>query len=120
MNKDNFTLTKDHVTLIRNMYVGWGEYDHGAPTINQKRPYGNSGVWDDIAFRLLNWKDLTKLSEADEDDFYKSSEYTDYMERAEKIHEETDQALQIVLSSGSFEPGKYVCNNYNDWTLVEE
>lgn len=50
--RDEVVLTTDHLTLLRA-----GVWDHnydafGAVTMNPKRPYGNSGVGDDLA-RLL-------------------------------------------------------------------
>ena len=40
----DFTLTADHITLLRAMYVGWCGDEYGAPEIYSKRPYGNSDV----------------------------------------------------------------------------
>ena len=41
-------LTEEHIKLLRNMYVGWGYCEFGAPEIDPKRPYGNSHVIGDI------------------------------------------------------------------------
>jgi len=107
MKNKNFTLTEDHITLLRSMYVGWCSDETGAPEIDPKRPYGNSNVGDDI-IHLLNWKDIESMEDEVQDDFYESLEYEQLCDRAEKIHNETMTALQIILYTGEFVTGDYV------------
>jgi hypothetical protein len=104
-----FDLTEQHVKLLRRMYVGWQDCETGAPEIDPKRPYGNSAVAEDVA------EILTIEYDADEDGM--TEEFNDTMLA---IHRQTELALQIVLSSGSFEPGMYRrTNTYtNDWKRV--
>src|SRR5215510_593730 len=45
---ERFTVTDDHLRLLRRAYVFWDETEFGAPGINAKRPYGNSDVYGDI------------------------------------------------------------------------
>lgn len=90
-----FTLTTEHVALLRAMNVGWQDCETGAPEIDPKRPYGNSSVELDVA-EILGW-------EVDEDGL--TDEQHD---RAATLHRETQTALQVVLHAGSFEPGDYV------------
>jgi hypothetical protein len=52
-----FTMTEDHLKLLRHAWVTWGEGEgYGAPGINPKKPYGNSYVQRDIA-RILDAPD---------------------------------------------------------------
>ena len=91
------------------MYVGWNYCETGAPEIDPKRPYGNSWVPGDIHEILCG--------EYPKDDLEEEVE-SYYM----KLHKETETALQIVLCTKSFQPGKYVKENvYNDksWKLVK-
>jgi len=103
-----FTVTRDHLTLLRNFYVGWNDCETGAPEIDPKRPYGNGYVPGDVA-EILGW-------ERNED-----GELTDDQESdAYQIHGETQTVLQIVLSTGSFVPGSYARSHTysNDWVLT--
>lgn len=95
-----FTLTADHLTLLCAANVGWDGCEYGAPAIDCKRPYGNSYVPGDIA-AILGWQtDPDRgLSRGQED-------------HAREIHEQTRSALQVVLSTGAFEPGTYVSDDY--------
>ena len=103
-----FTLKREHIKLLRNMYVGWDDCEFGAPEIDPKRPYGNSFVEGDIA-EILGLK-LT----GDENGDYDEEELA-YLQR---LHSETQTALQIVLSTGKFKTGKYVNDGYGTaWKL---
>lgn len=102
-----FTLTEDHIKLLRQMNVGWQQCEFGAPEIDPKRPYGNSQVYYDIAEHL--GLDIPEDDEA----------FTDEQkEKMLKLHRETEDALQIVLTTGTFKPGIYVADRYmRDWKL---
>lgn len=106
-----FTLTDDHLKLLRQAYVGWEDCETGAPAIDCKRPYGNSYVAGDVA-EILGWEidDYNDLSDEE-------------ISRAMKIHEETEIALQIVLFTGRFVPGVYEqpeMYNRRKWHRVHE
>lgn len=94
-----FVLTEDHIKLLRRMYVGWQYCETGAPEIDPKRPYGNSDVVYDIA-EILGWDLFT-----DHNDEQHLS--TEQYEIANRLHQETQTALQIVLSTLDVEPGTY-------------
>lgn len=108
-----FTLTQDHVTLLRAMYVGWQNCETGAPEIDPKRPYGNSDVARDVA-EMLGW--ITP--EAASDDGLPEA----MIDKAEALHRETAIALQIVLSTGCFTSGKYrIVETYGkNWERVPD
>lgn len=104
-----FTLTEDHVKLLRRFYVAWCHDEYGAPEIDPKRPYGNSDVDDDIA-EILG---IQPESGNGHGDRQLSPGQRDHVRR---IHLETQTALQIVLRTGSMEPGEYVAPDYSvDW-----
>lgn len=110
MKGTTFELTADHVKLLRAAFVRWEDCETGAPAIDCKRPYGNSYVPADVA-EELSWDvidDSGHLSREDE-------------ARALELHKQTETALQIVLSTGSFEPGVYIrSREYDDrsWRRV--
>src|SRR5262245_23071994 len=104
---NKFVLTEEHVKLLRNMYVDWNDVESGAPTIDPKRPYGNSSVAEDIV-EILGW---------DRVDDYELT--TEEYEAAMTLHEQTQIALQVVLTTGSFELGKYhKTHTYDDTSWV--
>jgi hypothetical protein len=104
--KMKFTLTKEHLKLLRRMNVYWEDSCYeGAPAIDQKRPYGNSDVISDIA-EIIGVEKV----EADDGEFFLPKGTRD---KCEKLHTETERALQVVLASGSFEPGEYQCDQYH-------
>ena len=96
-----FTLTEDHITLLRRAYVHWQDAETGAPEIDPKRPYGNSNVpWD--VLEVLGLEDQISW-DPDQEDMPKDEE-----ERLLNLHRETELALQVILQTSSFEPGEYV------------
>lgn len=103
---DSFKLTKNHVKLLRRMCVGWQDCETGAPEIDPKRPYGNSYVAGDVA-EILG----VKTGE----DGLTSDQESEML----AIHSETEIALQVVLSSGSFQPGTFRRKEaWGDWEKV--
>jgi hypothetical protein len=98
-----FTLTADHLKLLRAANVGWSDYETGAPEIDGKRPYGNSFVAGDVA-ELLGWT-------VDDEDGLTDEQ----VDTALTIHRETEYALQILLTTGQSEPGRYVMAKQYDY-----
>lgn len=102
-----FEIRPEHLKLLRAANVTWYEIETGAPAIDGKRPYGNSDVAHDV-IDLMGWWD-------DPDDVTPRQEREDRA-NALRLHEETKTALQIVLNTGSFEPGVYVSDWYGrEW-----
>lgn len=115
MGQQTFTLTEEHVTLLRRMYVGWCGDEFGAPEIDPKRPYGNSNVVRDmyeiLAGATATWDDDHGMPSG-----LSPEEWDPEVVRLEELHKETRTALQVVLATGSFEPGEYVASEYRiDW-----
>lgn len=94
-------ITESHLKLLKNMYVSWDNCEFGAPTINCKRPYGNSGVISDILDILDIPYDNENLNEA-------------LIDFAEKIHQDMEDVLQICLCLQTFEVGEYKKTNEYD------
>lgn len=92
-----FTLTTQHIALLRGMYVSM---DCGSPAIDAKRPYGNSG-WSRYTDmdRLLGYPYKVDVETLED--------HPEIMEALDKLHAETETALQIVLATGTFIPGTY-------------
>jgi hypothetical protein len=101
-----FTVTEDHLRLLRQTYVFWDETEFGAPAIDAKRPYGNSNVFGDIAEIL----DMPESEWSDED----GNPSLDAEWRFLRLHVETAIALQIALITGEFRTGRYVRDDEYD------
>lgn len=108
-----FTLTEDHITLLRRANLRWDDCEYGAPAIDCKRPYGNSDVELDIA-EILGWE----LFVDQHDERHLTAVQSDL---ARRLHEETLQALQCVLAGCSIRPGIYRRSTpyLDDWELVQ-
>lgn len=110
-----FTVTADHLTLLKHAYVRWSEVEFGAPEIDGKRPYGDSSVLHDIA-ELIE-------PEFGKDDLVDWDTWIDRnAERLTRLHVETALALQIALVIGEFRIGTFrKASRYADrsWTRVE-
>lgn len=116
MSNIRFTLTKEHITLLQGFNIDWDDTCYeGAPTVDIKRPYGNSsGVAPDI-HRLLTGE---RIGDVDS----KRGELTKREStRYEKLHREMATALEIVLVAMSFEPGIYERGQYayGEWRRVK-
>ena len=106
-----FKMTKDHIKLLRNMNVTWYRIEFGAPSIDGKRPYGNGDMYYDLA-EMLGIKKKVIDGEAD----YTQAAYA----RMDKLHKETEDALQIVLRTGRMKVGTYACDDYDyNWRLLK-
>ena len=108
----DFTVTEDHLKLLRRARVSWDDAEYGAPAIDPKRPYGSSNQVRDMA-EILGLPDSEWL---DQDDVIPGAEG-----RLARLHAETAIALQIVLATGEFRPGRYTrTDQYEiDWTRHE-
>lgn len=103
-----FDLKPEHVALLRAAYVDWEDAETGAPCIDPKRPYGNSFVAGDV-YEIVNGRPW------DGDDDMPD----DVHEQMMQLHRETQTALQVILSTGSFDPGRYIQRRQYDATSWE-
>jgi hypothetical protein len=112
-----FTLTEEHLKLLKSACLYWEDCETGAPAIDPKRPYGNSGVAEDV-IEILGWEDPHCPRCGEPIDEGKSIELR---RRALEIHTETLIALEIILSTQCFGPGKYYRqSSAHPWECVNE
>jgi len=106
-----FTVTEQHLKLLKKMNVGWDNCEFGAPCINPKRPYGNSSV-------LVNMADILEM------DLFKDEYGEKYITENQEneltcLHRDMETVLQIVLATETFEAGDYHASDYSrNWTRV--
>jgi len=112
---DTFEIKDDHLKLLKemNVYFDPNGYD-GAPAVDCKRPYGNSGDVCYDVHRVLNGSDWDWGE-------YGDSEMSEEMhEQLYKLHMETATALQICLVMQEFKTGVFKKYFYgsNSWEKV--
>jgi len=114
MNTETFLLTKNHIKLLRRMFVGWQDCETGAPEIDPKRPYGNRDVNNDI-HEILTGECVGSIDSV-------RKNLTDEEEKKySKLHKETEIALQIVLFTGEFKSGLYKKEKYtSNWKYINQ
>lgn len=96
-----FTVTDEHLALLRRMFIDHNDYlELGAPSVNAKRPYGNSGIYGDLV-EILD----IQPEEIDEDGDPRLSETQ--QQRLDQVHHEMTIALQILTNDLSIETGTY-------------
>ena len=121
-----FTVTEDHLKLLRHLCDGGLYWDpgegYGAPYFGPKKPYGNSAVPQDVANILQapgsDWESAPDWDEDEDEDFPTPKVLRAGAEdRYLRIHVETAMALKIALATGEFRPGRYTRTNAwaNDW-----
>jgi hypothetical protein len=94
---EEFEIKPEHLTLLKNAYVYWNDCEYGAPSIDCKRPYGNSDVIGDVA-EILGL-DVNTVDE----------------KCLDQLHQETLETLQICLQLQKFETGIYRKINNDNW-----
>lgn len=100
-----FTITDEHLSLLRAMEWRWDDCEFGAPAVDCKRPFGSSsGQHGDMA-RAVGWH-----YDADDDEQY---------DELCRLYRETLTVLMIGFSCGSFEPGEYE-HGREGWVRVED
>ncbi|MFA6158955.1 MAG: hypothetical protein WC763_05045 [Candidatus Paceibacterota bacterium] len=93
-----FQLKEEHLKLLSHSAWYWSDVENGAPCMDQKRPYGNSWLIDDLRGILPGVTD----------------------EELMVFHKELVTALEIITRTRSFVPGTYSSETYsNDWKKEE-
>jgi hypothetical protein len=121
-----FEVKKEHLALLKQMCVGWQDCEFGAPEIDPKRPYGNSGVHQDM-IKILGTEvkhGIFKIDICGKEYYITPKEDSEDMNELEKIlntlHRETETVLQIALQNGMLKEGKYkLKDKYSDeWEYI--
>lgn len=106
-----FRLKKEHIALLKKAYVSWDSCEFGAPSIDCKRPYGNSDVKMDMV-DILGYK----VFEDSYGEKHLTKEQSDFLD---KLHQETKTALQIILRNIDIQLGDYEADDYStNWKLL--
>ena len=104
-----FTLTEQHLKLLKRANVYWEDAESGAPAIDPKRPYGNSAAIIDV-LEILGIEPANRCRNCGNDYSLEQEQMAD------RLHRETETALEIVLATQSFTTGKYAQQSYGAWT----
>ena len=120
MEKEQFTVTANHIKLLQRAYVSWEDYEFGAPSIDCQRPYGNSDVLRDIVEILEIFPEASVEFEGIKYPISVDRDISPALEeRLVVLHKETQTALQIFLQTGKMEPGVYEREKYGGkWVLM--
>lgn len=96
---ETFEITRDHLILAQGMFMDWCGDEYGAPSVDPKRPYGNSDVEEDIC-ELLGWPEEPRHPDYEP--------YTDEQRsKARALHLEMKIVLQICLCTQAFIAARY-------------
>ncbi len=124
-DQEYYHLTEEQVKLVRELHFSWAGgseigYD-GAPCVGSKRPFGNSDVAYDI-LEILEPESYKELQEAmDHDELAEQELEEKAFALYERYYGTLAHALQVIVASGSFEPGVYRCNRYcRNYELVTD
>ena len=109
---NRFTLTTEHVRLLRALNWQWDDTEFGGPAVDPKRPFGNStGIHEDIAQIIA--PEFAELPPNEVESWL--DETTGWLESA---YRETQMALAVVLSAGQITPGVYERGSSGPWSLA--
>jgi len=111
MSRENtFTITANHLKLLHQFNIHWEDCEYGAPSVDCKRPYGNSSVEEDIA-------EIIGLEMLEDDDgekhFPKGGR-----DVCRKLHKEMQTVLQIICATMQISEGNYIQEesyDYQSW-----
>lgn len=92
-----FFVTENHIKLLKSLYIGWDDTEFGSPSIDPKRPFGNSDVYGDMA-EILG----IELAE------YGTEKYEKQIDSLDKGYHDLQLCLQILVSNLSIQVGKYI------------
>jgi hypothetical protein len=101
---DIFIVTEDHLKLLGRLNLRWDDAYKGAVGADTKMPYGSSWVFHDIA-EIIDPEGFAAVPDGNEEAISAYEQANE--ERFLRIHEETFTALDIVLRTGQFTPGRY-------------
>ncbi len=97
-----FEALPDHLALCKGMYWDWWNCEFGAPAVDPKRPYGNSG-WDTIYVQIAHLIGLQVFKDADDDEHLTEEQRI----LCDTRHREMENWFQILSSFGEIPSGMY-------------
>ena len=115
---DIFILTEDHLKLLGHLNLRWEDAYKGAVGADIKMPYGSSWVFHDIA-AILDPEGFNAIPDGDDKAIGAYEQANE--ERFLRTHEETFKALDVVLRTGQFQPGRYRRTDpwAHDWKRID-
>jgi len=131
VEKEIFEIKPEHLKLMKKMQVGWQDCEFGAPEIDPKRPYGNSGVEQDM-LEILGFKELKEgifefkldgqkwlLKGEDRANIYlEGKDEEELVKKLKELHKSMEFALSICLETQKFKAGIYEREKYGgEWKM---
>ena len=105
---ERVTVTEDHVKLVNNLKFDINATEFGAPTVDPKRPFGNSDVYADME-RILKGRKVS--SDFDVGERRKR--------QLDKLYVQLKDCLQILCDTLSLKPVTYERRLYEKWHEVK-
>jgi len=95
---NHVNVIEEHIALLEEMNVRWSDVEFGAPEIDPKRPYGNSGVLADMRAIV-------------------DDEYDDKQLRS--LHQDMDVILEIMIDTKQVSVGEYERSDDGSWESID-
>lgn len=122
-----FRLTEDHLKLLKAGYYSRSCCITEAPGLDEKRPFGN-GSWHEDVLEILDIDRYIELGEGSDDDDYDLIYGDEYMDSTiefmaeciDKMYDDLQYAMAIVLKCQTFEPGVYEQIHWCNWRKVSD
>lgn len=120
-NIKRFVINEYHLKLLKELEIGWNHMEFGSPTVDPKKPFGNSDVFKDMV-KALGWEIkiqidwcLPKNFDLVEDELPEEIETVLF-----NLYRDLDTVLEICLRTQSFNPGVYESDIYgSNWKKLE-
>lgn len=115
-----FEVKPYHLRLLQRCYTSWDDCEFGAPQIDPKRPFGNSGA---SSILTVVAKETGALDNLTGIDFDNCNLYdvlnTAKINELHAIYTELEICLQILLNDLAIVPGKYQLTGYGkNWSYT--
>lgn len=98
-----FTVTLEHLKLLRGLEWLWNPHDFGGPIVDPARPYGGDVPVYDVASILYG--DTFDLLDADGKEAFVEDQSN--RDRLFEMHDGLKHVLEIGIDTGRFRPGQY-------------
>ncbi len=113
VTETEFTVTEDHIKLLKRAMVSWDDRFNQGPCIDPLQPYGSTCINCDVA-EILDFKPW--LDRETGKPYYTAPQ----LARMSKVHRETQIALSIFLKTGMMLAGTYEHSGLYDWKKVDD